>query len=140
MEVRVLGPLELAGDGRVVELPAGKPRALLALLLLDEGRVASADGLVGRLWGERPPPTALKIVQGYVSRLRKVLPPGVLETRAPGDVLRVGEGQLELARFESLRREAAASGPGLAAERLPEALALWRGPALADGRDEPALA
>src|SRR3954465_4359407 len=121
MELRVLGPLELVGDAGVVELPAGKPRALLALLLVERGRVVPADGLVDRLWGERPPPTAAKIVQGYVSRLRRLLPPGLLETRAPGYVLRVGEGQLDLARFESLRREAAASRPELAAERLTEA-------------------
>src|SRR4051794_10352317 len=137
MELRVLGPLELVGDTGVVDLPAGKPRALLALLLVERGRVVSADALVDRLWGERPPPTAAKIVQGYVSRLRRLLPPGLLETRTPGYVLRVGEGELDLARFESLRRGAAARGRGLGAERLAEALALWRGPALADVRDEP---
>src|SRR3954462_2342984 len=107
MELRVLGPLELVGDTGVVDLPAGKLRALLALLLMERGRVVSADALVDRLWGERPPPTAGKIVQGYVSRLRKLLPAGVLETRAPGYVLRVGEERLDLARFERLRREAA---------------------------------
>src|SRR3954469_12613616 len=115
MELRVMGPLEFAGDGGVVEVPAGKPRALLALLLVERGRGVPADVLVDRLWGERPPATAAKIVQGYVSRLRRLLPPGVLETRAPGYVLRVGEGQLDLARFEALRRNAAASGPEVAA-------------------------
>ena len=75
MEFRVLGPLELVGDdGQPIRLPSGKPRLLLALLLLEAGRVVSVDQLIGGLWGDRPPATAAKVVQGYVSRLRKLLP------------------------------------------------------------------
>jgi DNA-binding SARP family transcriptional activator len=82
MEFRLLGPLELVGDdGRLIELPAGKPRVLLARLLLDAGRAVSVDRLVAGLWGEPPPATAGKVVQGYVSRLRRLLPAGVLRGR-----------------------------------------------------------
>jgi DNA-binding SARP family transcriptional activator len=140
VDFRLLGPLELVADGRRVELPAGKPRALLALLLLDANRVVSVDRIVDGLWRERAPATAPKIVQGYVSRLRKLLPAGVLETRPPGYLVHVGERELDLRRFEELRREAAADAAAgrheEAAERLREALELWRGPPLADVADE----
>lgn len=137
----MLGPIELVGDdGRPVRLPEGKPRALLALLLLEAGRVVSVDRLVDALWGERPPATAAKIVQGYVSRLRKLLPAALLETRAPGYVLHVENDQLDVSRFEQLRSEAAvAADEGrsqAAATLLAEALRLWRGRPLADVADE----
>jgi predicted ATPase/DNA-binding SARP family transcriptional activator len=141
MEFRLLGPLELVDDdGQLVELPAGKPRVLLGLLLLEAGSVVSVDRIVDVVWGEEPPSTAAKVVQGYVSRLRKLLPTGVLETRQPGYRLRLGDEQLDLLRFERLRQEAvAAAAEGrheAAAARLTSALALWRGPALADVVDE----
>jgi DNA-binding SARP family transcriptional activator len=137
MEFRLLGPLELVADeGRPIELPAGKPRLLLALLLLDGGRVVSVDRIVAGLWGEQPPATAAKVVQGYVSRLRRLLPDGVLLTRAPGYLLRVEDEQVDLRRFERLRREAAAAFTDSryqgAAQLLQEGLALSRGPPLAD--------
>ena len=137
MELRLLGPLELVDDdGRPVALPAGKPRALLALLAVEAGRVVSVDRIVGDLWGEQPPATAGKIVQGYVSRLRKVLPDGLLQTREPGYVLRVDKDQLDLSRFERLRAEAATAAEEgryqAAADAFAEGLALWRGLPLAD--------
>jgi predicted ATPase/DNA-binding SARP family transcriptional activator len=137
VEFRLLGPLELVDDdGHLVELPAGKARVLLGLLLLEAGSVVSVDRIVDVVWGEGPPSTAAKVVQGYVSRLRKLLPAGVLETRQPGYRLRLGDEQLDLLRFERLRQEAvAAAAEGrheAAADRLTSALALWRGPALAD--------
>jgi predicted ATPase/DNA-binding SARP family transcriptional activator len=141
MEFRLLGPIELVDDdGLPVRLPAGKPRALLAILLLEAGRVVSVDRIVDVLWSERPPATAAKIVQGYVSRLRKLLPAGVLETREPGYVLRVEDNELDLSRFERLRADAAAAADDgrsqAAATLLAEALALWRGRPLADVADE----
>jgi predicted ATPase/DNA-binding SARP family transcriptional activator len=140
MEIRLLGPMEVVGDdGVAIALPGGKPRVLLALLALEEGRVVSVERLVDGLWGERPPETATKVVLGYVSRLRKLLPPGVLETRDPGYLLQV-EGQLDVRRFERLRADAAAaSAEGrseAAAALLAEALLLWRGPPLVDVADE----
>src|SRR5262249_57382552 len=79
LQFRILGPLEVAGVDGPLELPAGKPRALLAVLLLSRGEVVSVDRLVDELWGERPPPTAAKNVQGYVAPLRR----GVARRRRP---------------------------------------------------------
>src|SRR5262249_41234841 len=122
-------------DEGPLALPAGKPRALLTVLLLSRGEVVSVDRLVDELWGERPPPTAAKNVQGYVARLRRVLGNGVLGTQAPGHGVR-GEAPGG-ARFEALVEEARHEEPVAATRRLEEALALWRGPALADFAYEP---
>jgi DNA-binding SARP family transcriptional activator len=136
VEVRLLGPIELVDRGRAIELPGGQPRALFGLLLLDAPRVVAIDRLIDGLWGPAPPATAAKVVQGYVSRLRRVLPLGTLATQAPGYVLQVRPRDTDLGRFERLRRDADAAmrdgriDPGAAL--LREALALWRGPALAD--------
>src|SRR5256885_11885227 len=89
MEFRILGPLEVVEQGDWVRLGGGKQRALLAVLLVHANEVVSADRLVEELWGEEPPATAAKIVQGYVSHLRRALGQGVLLTPRPGYVLRV---------------------------------------------------
>ena len=120
----------------LVLLGPPQQRALLALLLLSPNEVVSRDRLVDALWGERPPATATKLVQVYVSALRKVLVPGVLVTRAPGYVLQVEPDARDLDRFERHVDEGnaalAAGTPARAAEAFRAALALWRGPALAD--------
>src|SRR5262245_8018220 len=137
MEYRVLGPLEvLGGDGPLV-LGGAKQRALLALLLLNANRVVGRDWLVDGLWGERPPETAVTTVQVYVSRLRKLLPGGTLVTRSPGYLLAVDAETVDVQRFERLVREARDADPGRASELLREALALWRGPSLAEFREGP---
>ena len=64
LEFRLLGPVEAVIDGRPVALPAAKPRALLAILLLDRNRVVSVARLTEDLWGEQPPETATKALQG----------------------------------------------------------------------------
>jgi DNA-binding SARP family transcriptional activator/streptogramin lyase len=134
MEFRILGPLEVLDQGRRVALRRGKDQALLAYLLLHANEVVSSDRLVDELWGERPPATATKILQNAVSQLRKVLGDDRLLTRAPGYILRVDSGELDLERFEILAERGRAAGdPRL----LREALELWRGEALADFRDEP---
>jgi ABC-type transport system substrate-binding protein/DNA-binding SARP family transcriptional activator/streptogramin lyase len=97
--------------------------------------VVSVDRLVDELWGEHPPPTAPKNVQGYVARLRRVLGNGALVTQAPGYALRVEA--LDAQRFQALVEEARHEEPALAAPRLEQALALWRGPPLADFAYEP---
>src|SRR4051794_7514130 len=139
MEFRILGPLE-ADDGTPLELGPPRQRALLARLLLEAGRAVPLDTLLDDLWGEEPPETAVKMVQIYVSQLRKVLPDGMLSTRGRGYLLACAPHQLDLHRFERLRlegRQALARGdPAEAVRRLSEALALWRGPALAEF-DEP---
>ena len=141
IEFRVLGPLEASVDGAPVKLGPPQQRALLALLLLNANEVVSRDRLVDGLWGERPPATAAKLVQVYVSALRKVLDAGVLLTRTPGYLLRVAPGALDLDRFQRLAREGsaalAAGAAEAASESLREALELWRGPALADLSDAP---
>jgi peptide/nickel transport system substrate-binding protein len=132
LEFRILGPFEVVRDGGLLELPAGKPRALLAILLLHPGEVVSVDTLVDELWGEQPPPTAAKNVQGYVARLRKTLGDDALVTQAPGYALRADGQWLDAARFQELVEEARHEDPAVAAERLRDALSLWRGPPLAD--------
>ena len=117
-EFRLLGPLEAVVDGTPVQLAAAKQRALLALLLLNRNRVVSTERLIDELWGDDPPAQATKTLQVYVSQLRKALGADRLVTRAPGYLVRVDEGELDLDRFEKLRQEG----------RLEEALSLWRGP------------
>jgi DNA-binding SARP family transcriptional activator len=134
---RLLGPLEVRSDGEAVALPGGKPSALLARLLLDARRVVPVDALVDSLWADAPA-SAHKVVQVYVSQLRKALGPAQIETRAPGYVVRAGPGELDLARFESLVAAAHNTGePSRRAKVLRQALALWRGPALAEFRNAP---
>ena len=136
MEYRLLGPLEARGADGPVHLGGAKPRALLALLLLNAGRTISSARLIDELWGEDAPASARKMVQINVSHLRKVLPAGVLRTDAAGYSLQIDPDTLDLGRFERLAGEGraalAAGDPGTAADRLAGALALWRGPALAE--------
>src|SRR5262245_55689973 len=136
MEYRILGPLEVREGERSLPLAGAKQRALLALLLVNANRVVSRDRLIEELWGERPPSTAVQSLQVYVSRLRKLLPPQTLLTRPPGYLLELGSDELDLPRFEQLLAEGraalAAADPERASILLREALALWRGPALAE--------
>ena len=81
IEFRILGPLEVEDEGRLVPLGGTRQRAVLAILLLHHGEAVSVDRLVDELWGEQPPDTATKTVQVYVSRLRKELGQGVVLTR-----------------------------------------------------------
>ena len=141
MEFRILGPLEGTDKDRLLPLGAQKQRALLAVLLLHRREVVSTDRLIDELWGEHPPPTAVKSLQVYVSQLRKVLGEGVLETRGRGYLLHLAPGQVDADRFEGLLergRELFAEGDAEGgAEVLREALGLWRGPPLADFTYEP---
>jgi len=136
MEFRILGPLEAWDGGRELSLGGPKPRALLAVLLLHANEVVPADRLIDELWGEDSPENAAAALRINVSRLRKALPRDVLETRSPGYVAHVEPDSLDLHGFERLVEEGRSLlARGLAAdasERLSEALALWRGPALAD--------
>jgi YVTN family beta-propeller protein len=141
MDFRILGPVEVRDDGRVVQLGGGKQRAVLALLLLNANRVVASERMIELLWGERPPATAATALHGHISSLRKALGPDVIATRPPGYVLETAIGELDLERFQWLRaegRDALERGdPGGAAERLRAALGLWRGEALSDIGFEP---
>jgi class 3 adenylate cyclase len=132
VDVRLLGPLEASVDGRPVELRRKKQRELLALLALRAREVVSTDRLVHELWGETPPKAAVGSLQNLVSELRKVLPPDVLVTRAPGYLLDLEREAVDARRFERLVREARDAPPKQRVIQLHEALALWRGAALAD--------
>jgi len=141
LEFLALGPIAVRRDGQ--ELPLGGPRqrALLALLLLHANQVVSRDRLIDGLWGERPPATAAHTLDNYISRLRKLLGDGRISTRAPGYALLVRPGELDLDRFEQAfaagREHLAAGEASEAALTLRCALAVWRGPALADVLYEP---
>jgi DNA-binding SARP family transcriptional activator len=130
-EFRLLGPLEAVVDGKPVHLAAAKPRALLALLLLNRNQVVSTDRLIDELWEDNPPATATKTLQVYVSQLRKELGPERLATRPPGYLVHVEEGELDLERFEQLTADARnrlADGDAAGArDEFREALRLWRG-------------
>ena len=137
LEFRLLGPLEVLEHQAVLALGGGRQRCLFAVLLLRANEPVSSDRLIDALWPGRAPPTAAKTIQVYVSRLRKELGEGRLVTRAPGYLLRVDPGELDLDRFERLLGEARTDEPETAARKLREALALWRGPALGDLAYEP---
>ena len=102
IEFRVLGPFEVVESDRPVAVGGPKQRALLAVLVFHRGEVVSSDRLIDELWGERPPATAAKTLQAYVSRLRKALGSDVLVTRDGGYALAASPGQLDADRFETM--------------------------------------
>ncbi len=133
MQFRILGHLEVWDGARQVTVGGPQQATLLALLLLDANRVVSTDRLVDDLWDGAPPDNARRLLHGCVVRLRRVLPGADsagqrLATVAAGYRLAVQPGELDLDVFEELA--AATPAPHEASERLREALALWRGPAL----------
>jgi predicted ATPase/DNA-binding SARP family transcriptional activator len=137
LELGVLGPVRAVRDGRELGLGGPKPRAVLALLLVDAGRVVPAEYLAEVLWRGAPPPGAAKTLRSYVSRLRPLLDPeAALVARGGGYAIRVQPDQVDASRFERLvaaGREALQAGEAAAAAgRFGEALGLWRGRALAD--------
>ncbi len=141
LDFRILGPFEVVDGDRPVALGGRQQRALLAALVLRHGEPVSSDRLTDELWNGRPPPTATKIVQGYVSHLRKKLGDDVLLTRGGGYQFAAAPEQIDAWRFARLaadgRRALSAGDAGGAQQLLSAALALWRGDALADLAYEP---
>ncbi|MGW4792427.1 BTAD domain-containing putative transcriptional regulator [Nonomuraea sp. NPDC004297] len=136
----VLGPLAVwPPGGDPIALGGPRPRALLAMLLLDAGRLVSVEHLIDGQYGDRPPSGAANAVQAQVSRLRRRLPAGLIEFHGAGYRLAADPESVDAHRFERLAREGRgllASGlHGRAASVLREGLELWRGPALADVAD-----
>jgi predicted ATPase/class 3 adenylate cyclase/DNA-binding winged helix-turn-helix (wHTH) protein len=129
VEVRLLGPLEVRFEDGPVDLGPRKQRAVLAMLALEAGRTVSADRLAEGLWGERLPQSAAKMVQLYVSHLRRVLDGdrARIVTRGRGYELQLADGEVDAVRAERLLEES----------RARDALALWQGEPLADLADEP---
>ena len=139
MEFRLLGPVEaVGGDGLPIAL-GQRPRTVLALLLLDANEVVSTDRLIEGIWSEAAPPaSAAGSLQVNVHALRKAIGPERIVTRSPGYAIRVEPDELDVLRFERLAaegRRALQDGDAAGASAsLADALALWRGPALADYR------
>ena len=140
MRFRILGPLEVwSSTEGWTPVSAPKWRSLLACLLLRSGQLVSTESLIFELWADNPPAKANNLVSIYVHRLRRLIGDAegrVLVHRAPGYLLRIEQGDLDLNKFESLvedgRSALAAADPEGAATLLAEALGLWRGPLLAD--------
>jgi DNA-binding SARP family transcriptional activator len=132
MDFRLLGPLEVFEDNRPLPLGGVKQRSVLAVLLMHANELVTADQLIDEIWGGTPPAKAAKNIQVQVSRLRKVLDSGRVTTGPGGYVLHLEAHESDVARFERLAAEAAGAPPQPAGDKLREALALWRGPALAD--------
>ncbi|WP_405146932.1 winged helix-turn-helix domain-containing protein [Sphaerisporangium sp. NBC_01403] len=137
MQFGILGPLDVrspAGEALFVGGP--RPRALLMMLLLEAGRVVGVERLIDGQYGDAPPAGAANAVQAQVSRLRRNLPAGLIEFHGSGYRLAIDPEDVDAHRFERLarvgRRLLVSGHPMAAAGPLREALALWRGPALAD--------
>src|SRR6478752_1613492 len=144
VDFRILGPLDILVDGTSRQMPGGKPKGLLAVLLINRNRVVSADSIADAIWDGDSPASYLGILQVYMSTLRRSLRTAgadgqaVITTQAPGYKLSADDACLDLGRFT---RWMAAGNELLRAERFAEAsaryraaLAEWSGPALADLR------
>lgn len=132
VEFRVLGALEVRRGGAPVPLGPPKLRTVLAVLLCDAGRAVSLDTLVDSLWPDAPPKSAVKNVQGYVSRLRREVlgDPARIDLDASGYRLAARPGELDAARFAELVHEGRVCGdPERRAEHFRRALGLWHGKA-----------
>jgi DNA-binding SARP family transcriptional activator len=143
LEIRILGPLEAVRDGATVDLGPPRQRAVLAALLIRANEIVPTDVLIDEIWGDAPPERARHSVQVYVANLRRALEPEagrgasrLLVTRAPGYAIELPADALDAERFQRLvgeGRALAADGDlAGASTAIRSALALWRGPTLAD--------
>jgi len=138
LEFGLLGPLVVRQNGTELALRRGRERAVLAALLLAANRIVAVDMIAEVLWGDEPPPSAPMAVRNYIGRLRRALGqagPQRISTHPGGYLIRMGDGELDLARFESLLASTRAAARGdsweQAGNQAREALALWRGEPLA---------
>jgi DNA-binding SARP family transcriptional activator len=134
---RILGRLEVLVDGREVDLPSARERALLGALVLHLGEVVSVDALIDSVWGERAPASARHMVHEYVSRLRGALgDASAIVTRAPGYIVEREACDVDAARFteylQTARAAVVADELDEALKAFDQALGLWRGDALSD--------
>ncbi|MBB2947194.1 DNA-binding SARP family transcriptional activator [Actinoplanes lutulentus] len=133
LRISVLGPVRAWRADEELDLGTPQQRAVLATLVLREGRQATLEALIDAVWGDDPPRTSALTLRTYVSRLRQVLGADVIVTAGGGYLLRLEPGTLDLADFTAAVAQARASrDPGEAAQLLHEAESLWQGPALAD--------
>ena len=134
MQIGILGPFEVrADDGALADVPGARLRALLIALALEPGRVVSKATLIDWIWGEQPPADTANALQRLVSRLRKALPEGSIEGH-PGGGYRfaVEPDAIDAVRFERLVAQARDAEGSRRVQLLGDALALWRGAAMAD--------
>jgi len=131
---RIFGPLEIILQGEIISIESGKLRTLLAALLLDAGSVVGSDRLIDWLWDDHQPANPRGALHTYIRRLRQLLDdPKMLSTVSSGYRLNLGTAVLDLQQFRRLVRGAEETAdPQAQAKLLTDALAIWRGPALAD--------
>ena len=148
MEFRVLGPVEVAAEGRRLTLGSARQRLLLAVLLTARGEIVAADRLIDATWGARPPPSARKSLHSHLSRLRRALSEATADggdavvTEAGGYRVVLERHELDADRFASLverARERLAADPGAALHGLDDALGRWRGPPFGELAEHEAL-
>jgi predicted ATPase/DNA-binding SARP family transcriptional activator len=140
MDFRILGPLEVEGDDGPIRVRGRKEEALLALLVVNAGTAVSVDVIAEELWGDHPPPTAIKTLRSHVSRLRRQLGKAAnIETTVSGYVLNADKAAIDASRFEDLLDSGIEHQRGgsheMAASDLASALDEWRGPALSGLED-----
>jgi DNA-binding SARP family transcriptional activator len=163
MRLSVLGPVQVWRGGEILDLGTPRQRSILAALALSLGRTVPLDTLVARVWGDRPPATAVSTLQRYVAALRRALEPeraaydapSVIVTDGGGYVLRIPRAGADVAALEQAAAEARTLLSGLpdplrpqvppggeadaarAVEVIQDALSLWRGTPYADLGDDP---
>src|SRR5215471_6315194 len=131
VRVGMLGPFEVrTGEGTSVEIASLQLRALLSALALEPGRIVTREKLVDWIWGQQPPADEANALQALVSRLRRMLPGGVIEADSGGYRLTLPPDAVDVSRFERLVGQARAAEPAARADMLRSALELWRGTAL----------
>ncbi|MGH2604535.1 MAG: AfsR/SARP family transcriptional regulator, partial [Dehalococcoidia bacterium] len=127
LQIRLLGPLEVAVGGKPVRV-TGRPSVVLLVLAMSAGRRVSLDRLVTATWGHALPDNPRGSVQTNITRLRRLLGNDLIETSATGYLLRGGPEEVDALRFlELLEQAKSALDTGSEHGRLTEALALWRG-------------
>ena len=141
LRFRLLGIVEIRRSESWYGITPTKSRQVLSLLLCAPGQVVLVDRIIAALWGEDLPQTPSGLVRNYIMRLRRVLDgESRIVTRSGGYQLDVDPGTVDVVRFERcLHRARHTEDPGEAERVLQEALSYWRGPALADARQSPAL-
>jgi DNA-binding SARP family transcriptional activator len=137
VDVRLLGPIGVRRGGRAVDVPGGRARSLLTVLALQVGQAIPAERLIDTLWGDEVPATAKTVLQGFVSKLRKMLGATALETEGNSYRLAVPRSAIDANRFHDLLKAARDLDGEERTAALEQALGLWRGPALSDVAYEP---
>jgi len=146
LEIRVLGPLELLWDGRVIDVGGSRARALIARLLIDQNLTVPVDRLLDAFWSDQDSESAEKVLRTTVSRLRKRLRDAgvadeVIETKALGYSLSTDAVATDVYRFEQLvasgRKQLTRRNPLESIRQLKQAQDLWRGAAYSEVWDEP---